>query len=169
MRFTTRLIVFGYPLAEILVLWAVASVIGWGWALLGIVAGIPIGFALMRNAGASAQALMQASAQGDDQRARVLASSMTGQFVAGALIALPGYLTDVLGLVLLLPGVRNAIGRKAMRRTSPWMSRMPGAGPIIQGTVVVEDLRYSTDAQPERRGTGQILARFAQQGQPLLE
>ena len=151
MRFTTRVIVFGYPLAEILVLWGVASVIGWGWALLGIVAGIPIGFALMRNAGSSAQALFAASAQGDEQQARVLASSMTGQFVAGALIAIPGYLTDVFGLVLLLPGARNAIGRLAMRRASPWMARMPGAGPIIQGTVVVEDLRYSTDAQPDGR------------------
>ena len=31
-RFTTRLIVFGYPLIEFLLLWLLASVIGWGWA-----------------------------------------------------------------------------------------------------------------------------------------
>jgi UPF0716 protein FxsA len=141
-----RLLFFGYPLAEVLVLWAVASLIGWGWALLGILAGIPIGFALMRNAGASAAGLMQANAAGDQQRAMTMASSMTGQFIAGALIAVPGYLTDLLGLMLLLPGVRNAIGRRAMRRyrTSPWMSRMPGSGPIIQGTVIVEDMRYES-------------------------
>lgn len=151
MKFTTRLVVFGFPLAEILVLWGVAAMIGWGWALLGILAGIPIGFALMRNAGASAQALIQASAQGDDTRARVLASSATGQFVAGALIAIPGYLTDVIGLVLLLPGVRSAMGRLAVARISPWMSRMPGAGPIIQGTIIVEDVRYSPDAQRDER------------------
>ncbi|MDA2989638.1 MAG: FxsA family protein [Actinomycetota bacterium] len=144
MGFKGRLLFFGYPLAEILVLWGVASLIGWGWALLGILAGIPIGFALMRNAGASAAGLMQANAAGDQQRAMAMASSMTGQFVAGVLIAIPGYLTDLIGLALLLPGVRGAIGRRMMSRyrSSPWMSRMPGSGPIIQGTVIVEDLRY---------------------------
>lgn len=147
MRFTSRLLFFGYPLAEILVLWGVASLIGWGWALLGIIAGIPIGFALMRNAGASAAGLMEATNAGDQQRASAMASSMTGQFVAGVLIAIPGYLTDLIGLGLLLPGVRNAIGRRVMRRyrTSPWMTRMPGSGPIIQGTVIVEDPRYETN------------------------
>lgn len=144
MGFKGRLLFFGYPLAEILVLWGVASLIGWGWALLGILAGIPIGFALMRNAGANAAGLMQANAAGDQERAIAMASSMTGQFVAGVLIAVPGYLTDAIGLALLLPGVRNVIGRRVMGRyrSSPWMSRMPGSGPIVQGTVIVEDLRY---------------------------
>lgn len=146
MKFKGRLLFFGYPLAEILALWGVASVIGWGWALLGILAGIPIGFALMRNAGASAAGLMQANAAGDQRQAVTMASSMTGQFAAGLLIAIPGYVTDVIGLLLLLPGVRNSIGRTLMRRyrSSTWMTRMPGSGPIIQGTVIVEDLRNET-------------------------
>lgn len=146
MGFKGRLLFFGYPLVEILALWGVASLIGWGWALLGILAGIPIGFALMRNAGASAAGLMEANAAGDQQRAMQIASSMTGQFIAGVLIAIPGYLTDLIGLALLLPGVRGAIGRRMMNRyrSSAWMSRMPGSGPIIQGTVIVEDLRYQS-------------------------
>ena len=150
MGFKGRLLFFGYPLAEILVLWGVASLIGWGWALLGILAGIPIGFALMRIAGASAAGLLQANATGDAYRIGEMASSMTGQFLAGVLIAIPGYLTDVVGLALLLPGVRKAIGRRAMRRYagSPWMARMPGSGPIIQGTVIVEDLRYEDRPDP---------------------
>ncbi|MGA0208998.1 MAG: FxsA family protein [Candidatus Nanopelagicales bacterium] len=152
MGFKGRLLLFGYPLAEILVLWGVASIIGWGWALLGIVAGIPIGFALVRNAGANAAGLMQANAAGDQERAMTMASSMTGQFVAGVLIAIPGYLTDLIGLALLVPGARNAIGRRVMRRyrSSMWMSRMPGSGPIVQGTVIVEDLRY----EPREPKTG---------------
>lgn len=149
MGFKSRLLFFGYPLAEILALWGVASLIGWGWALLGILAGIPIGLALMRNAGASAASLMQANAVGDQQRAAQMASSMAGQFLAGVLIAIPGYLTDVVGLALVLPGVRGAIGRRMMRRyrSSPFMARVPGSGPIIQGTVIVEDLRY--EARPD--------------------
>lgn len=149
MGIKSRLLVFGYPPAEILVLWGVASIIGWGWALLGILAGIPIGLALMRNAGASATSLMQANAEGDSIRARRIASSMSGQFVAGALIAIPGYVTDVMGIAILIPGVRNALGRKVMRLLggNSWLARMPGAGPIVQGTVIVEDLRYQTPGE----------------------
>ena len=151
MGFKGRLLFFGYPLVEILALWGVASLIGWGWALLGILAGIPLGLALMRNAGGSAAGLMQADAAGDQERAATLASSMTGQFAAGVLIAVPGYLTDLIGLALLLPGDRAAIGRRMMRRyrTSPWMARMPGSGPIIQGTVIVEDLRYESGTEED--------------------
>ncbi len=161
MKFTGRLLFFGYPLAEILVLWGVASVIGWGWAVFGIFAGIPIGFALMRNAGSSATGLMEATNAGDQQRASAMASSMTGQFVAGMLIAIPGYLTDLMGLALLLPGVRNAIGRRLMSRyrTSPWMNRMPGSGPIIHGTVIVEDLRYERDPKRPEDPTPPAISR----------
>ena len=147
MGFRGRLIVFGYPLAEILVLWGVASLIGWGWALLGLLAGIPIGVALMRNAGASAAASMQA----DPQRARELASATVGQFGAGVLFVIPGYLSDVLGASLLLPGVRSAVGGWMSRRfhQQPWYSRFPGSGEVIRGTVVIEDLR---NEDPDERG-----------------
>lgn len=139
MGFRGRLIVFGYPLAEILVLWGVASLIGWGWALLGLLAGFPIGLALMRNAGNSAAASMQAA----PERARELASSMAGQFAAGVLFFIPGYLTDLVAAALLLPGVRVGVGRWMARRfgQQTWYSRFPGSGDVIRGTVIIEDLR----------------------------
>lgn len=150
MGFRGRLIVFGYPLAEILVLWGIASLIGWGWALLGLLAGIPIGLALMRNAGASAAATMQA----DPQRARELASATVGQFGAGVLFVIPGYLTDLVGAALLLPGVRSAVGRWMSRRFNQqaWYSRFPGSGEVIRGTVVIEDLR---DEDPDDGASGE--------------
>jgi UPF0716 protein FxsA len=157
MRFPARFVFFGYPLAEIVVLWGVASVIGWGWALLGIIAGIPLGFALIRNAGASAAALLQTTSPADNpvvqERTNAIASSMTGQFVAGVLIAIPGYLTDLAGLVMLIPAARNAIGRAIRSRYAPWIARVPGSGPIIQG-VVIEDLRYDNppDTDPPAIG-----------------
>lgn len=140
MRFRARLIVFGYPLVEILILWGIATVIGWGWALLGLLAGIPIGLALMRNAGSSAAAAMQA----DPARATALASASAGQFAAGVLFVIPGYLTDLVGLALLLPGVRSGVGRWASQRFAqqPWFTRFPGSGDVVRGTVVIEDLRY---------------------------
>jgi len=147
MGFRSRLIVFGYPLAEILVLWGVASLIGWGWALLGLLAGFPIGLALMRNAGNSAAASMQAG----PERAAALASSMAGQFAAGVLFFIPGYLTDVVGALLLLPGVRAGVGRWMARRFNQqaWYSRFPGSGDVIRGTVIIEDMRVDDPNEPD--------------------
>lgn len=152
MGFRMRLAVFGYPLAEVLVLWGVASVIGWGWALLGLLAGFPIGLALMRNAGTSAAAMMRT----DPQEAQRLAGSSIGQFVSGVLFFIPGYLTDLAGAVLLVPGVRALIGQRLARSMDrqTWMTRFPGSGDVIRGTVVVEDLRFDTDVfnqDPEDR------------------
>jgi UPF0716 protein FxsA len=147
MGFRSRLIFFGYPLAEILVLWGVASLIGWGWALLGLLAGFPIGLALMRNAGNSAAASVQAG----PERAAELASSMAGQFAAGVLFFIPGYLTDLVGAALLLPGVRAGVGRWMARRFNQqaWYSRFPGSGDVIRGTVIIEDLRFDDPDEPD--------------------
>ncbi len=50
MRFRTRALVFGYPLAELLVAFGVAQVIGWGSTILLLLLGIPVGAAVMSKA-----------------------------------------------------------------------------------------------------------------------
>ncbi len=60
--FRVRLLVFGYPLLEIATAYAVAQLIGWGWTLLLLAAGIPVGFTLMRKAGDAAMRDMTAAA-----------------------------------------------------------------------------------------------------------
>lgn len=149
MGFKERLVVFGYPLVEMLLLWGVASLVGWGWALLGLLAGFPIGLALMRNAGSSAATLMS-RVNPDPETAAAAAGSSVGQFFSGLLFFIPGYFTDLLGAALLVPGVRSLVGRRLSTSVNnrAWMSKMPGfpgSGEIIQGTVIVEDLRYEQD------------------------
>ena len=146
MRFRTRLIVFGYPLVEFLLLWVIASVIGWGWALIGILVSIPIGVAVMRNASAGARVVLQET---DPERALEQVGSGAGLFLAGLCFLVPGYGSDVVGLMLLVPSIR----RWAMRRMTrgfdsfAWVDRMPGfpsSGTVVQGTVVtVEDSNFS--------------------------
>ena len=146
MRFRTRLIVFGYPLGEFLLLWLIATIIGWGWALIGILLSIPIGIAVMRNASAGARVVLQES---DPERALERLGSSAGLFLAGLCFLVPGYGSDVVGLVLLVPSIR----RWAMRRMTrgfdsfAWVDRMPGfpsSGTVVQGTVVtVEDSSFS--------------------------
>jgi hypothetical protein len=83
--FRRRLVVFGYPLLELITIYLVAQWIGWGWTFLLILLGIPVGFALMRNAGdAAVQDVVKASQSG----AQVDASRHTLPFVGGLLIAI---------------------------------------------------------------------------------
>lgn len=133
-----RLLVFGYPLAEILTFWGAAKLIGWGWALLLIALGVPVGWALVRNAGAEA-----ARRRGD--RALVLG-------VAGVLFMVPGFLTDLAALVLLLPTVHRPIGT----RLRAWVQVSPirmgfAAGDVITGEVI---RRPTTQSGGELPGGG---------------
>ena len=123
MSFRWRLLVFGYPLAEILAFWGVATLLGWGWALLLIVLGVPVGWALVRNAGAEA-------ARGRGDRALVLG-------VAGVLFMVPGFLTDLAALALLVPAVHRPLGT----RLRAWVQVSPirmgfAAGDVIAGEVI---------------------------------
>jgi len=133
-----RLLVFGYPLAEILAFWGVATLLGWGWALLLIVLGVPVGWALVRNAGAEA-------ARGRGDRALVLG-------VAGVLFMVPGFLTDLAALVLLVPAVHRPLGA----RLRAWVQVSPirmgfAAGDVIAGEVI---RRPTTQSGGELPGGG---------------
>ncbi|MCP4894178.1 MAG: FxsA family protein [Actinomycetales bacterium] len=145
MRFRTRLIVFGYPLVEFLLLWLIASVVGWGWALIGILLSIPIGIAVMRNASAGARVVLQES---DPERALEQVGSGAGLFLAGLCFLVPGYGSDLVGLVLLVPSTRRWVVRRMTRGfdSFAWVDRMPGfpsSGTVVQGTVVtVEDSNF---------------------------
>lgn len=147
--FTRRLLLFGYPLIEILLLWLVASLIGWIPAILLLIAGLPAGAALMRNAAAKYLSAREAS---ESDRASVIRSS-TGMFLSGLLIMIPGFLTDVIGILLLIPPIQ----RLALSRVGAWtqarMVRVPGftactyGGEVIQ-SVVVEEFDHEKGEEP---------------------
>jgi UPF0716 protein FxsA len=135
-----RLMIFGYPLAEAITAYLVAMLIGWGWMFLLLLVGIPCGVWLMRHARTPAG------------------------LVAGLLVAIPGFLTDVAGLVLLLPPIQRPLSQRAQdwaqARTFPGMVNptwhdnagtggfaSPAAGgDVIQGVVI----DHSDDERPER-------------------
>ncbi len=137
MGWRIRLLVFGYPLAEFVAIWLVALWIGWGWTLLLLVLGIPVGLALMRNAGAAAFR----EAQNSLKESRAMSPGPAVAFLGGLLVAIPGFLTDLVGLSLSISFTR----RLAIRFGGGWLAakavalRVPGMrtpGDVIQGTVV---------------------------------
>jgi UPF0716 protein FxsA len=97
-----------YALLEWFAAFWLAGLIGWGAVLVVLAALMVVGIAVMRRAGMSAARSLRAGAP-PGQPAGVGGASML--FLAGALIAVPGLLTSLVGLVLLLvPPLRRLVG-----------------------------------------------------------
>ncbi|GHF57269.1 UPF0716 protein FxsA [Amycolatopsis bartoniae] len=111
-----------YVVAEVAAVWAVSSVVGVLGTLGLLIAGALLGSWLARREGArAARAFMSAARAGRSPQAEVT----DGMLVAfgGVLILVPGFLSDVAGLLLLLPPTRGIVRRAWLRRvekrTSP--------------------------------------------------
>jgi UPF0716 protein FxsA len=136
-----RALLFGYPLVEVLTAWAVATWIGWGWTILLLLASLPVGFSIMRRAARAATAEMVAQ--------RPPTAAHAAVFIGGLLIAIPGFVTDLLGAVLVVPLTRRlliAVIGPALQARMVAM-RVPGTGfhgDVIIGEVVVQE---PTDGQ----------------------
>ena len=159
-EFRRRLLLFGFPILELVTIYLVGQWIGWGWTFLLLLLGIPVGFALMRNAGDAAMRDVVSAAQ---SRSQVDASRHTLPFVGGLLIAIPGFWTDLLGALLVFPPTR----RLFQSRTRSWVSqrfttvRVPGvhnpSGDVIQGDVLRStDVRNDTAGPPSPGSPPQI-------------
>jgi UPF0716 protein FxsA len=157
MTWRTRAVLLGYPLIELVTIFLVAQWIGWGWTLLLLVAGLPIGFGIMRNAGGAAMADLQAAAQTGSPAPGQGRHAVT--MLAGLLIAIPGFWTDLAGLLLVLPPIQRMVRARAGAWVEPRMSRMrmPGydprgfSGDVVEGTVIrVEDLRQEPPEPPRQ-------------------
>ncbi|HEY3503450.1 MAG TPA: FxsA family protein [Actinocatenispora sp.] len=109
-------------LVELGVLFAVAQLIGIGWALLILLATTLVGAYLIRRVGPRAWRRFRGAV--DAGRAPGAEATDGLLSLAGALlIAFPGFLTDLVGAALFVPPVRAAVGRlverSVTRRLSP--------------------------------------------------
>jgi UPF0716 protein FxsA len=146
-----------YLVVEIVALVALGSVIGPGWTLLVLLAGSLLGLWLARREGVrAAQALADAVSN-----RRVPTSEVTdGLLVAagGVLLFVPGLVTDVAGLLLLLPPTRALVRRRLVRaaeQRSPELrtARIRERGPVVDGEVVEQPRAEWPDAdrRPQSR------------------
>ena len=131
----------GVPLLEIAIFIQVGGIIGLGWTLALIVLTAVVGTILLRQQGF--QVLRRAQRQLDAGVAPV-AEVFEGVclLLAGALLLTPGFFTDALGALLLLPPVREVLFREIRRR------------------VEVEMVRRGSPGGPERRPPEVIDAEF---------
>lgn len=133
-------VVILYLVVEIVALVAVGSVIGVGWTLLLLLVGSVLGLWVARREGMRAA---QAVAAALSAR-RVAHEELTDGLlvaVAGVLLFLPGLVTDVAGLALLLPPVRALVSRRLVRAAEERVpdlrtARIRSGATVVDGDVV---------------------------------
>ncbi|WCR10764.1 FxsA family protein [Paracoccus stylophorae] len=136
------------PIVEIALFIQVGGLIGLWPTLAIVVLTALVGTALMRSQGAHAWAEIQRSFSEMRDPTRPLAHGVM-ILVAGMLLLTPGFFTDTLGLLLLIPAVRDGVMRQIARRVRVTrvemggMRREPHRPPhgdgVIDGDYVVED------------------------------
>jgi UPF0716 protein FxsA len=138
------------PIAELAVIIQVGQAIGVWWTIAILVADSVLGSVLMRSQGRAAWRRFNAALREGRAPAREVADGVLIIF-GGALLLTPGFLTDIFGLLFLLPPTRAVIRRlflrQAMRRITVTMAgpRMPrngsGREDDVEGTAVDVDAR----------------------------
>jgi UPF0716 protein FxsA len=102
------------PIAEIYVIIQVGQAIGAGWTIVLLIADSVIGARLVSWQGRTAwRRFQEAVAAGRVPHNEVLDGALI--IVGGAFLLTPGFITDVFGLLLLLPPSRALVRRTAVR------------------------------------------------------
>lgn len=110
-------LIVGLPLVEISLFVTLGAWLGL-WATLAIVVGTAaLGFWLIRRQGDRARLDLREAMMSQADPGSALASGAL-RVVAGVLLILPGFLTDTLGALLLIPAVQRAVIAYATRRAT---------------------------------------------------
>src|SRR5919107_261173 len=120
------------PIAELAVLIQIGQLIGVWWTIALLVADAILGSLLARSQGRTVwRRFNEALGAGRPPAREVMDGALV--LFGGALLLTPGFLTDVLGLVLLLPPsravVRGILARGLLHRMTVSMTQFPAGGP----------------------------------------
>ena len=122
------------PLIEVVILIQVGRAIGAGYTVILIIGTAALGAALLRWQGLATLARVRLSMDQGRLPAIELIEGLL-LLIAGALLLTPGFFTDALGFLALLPGLRKFVAETLLsgfiqRRVHP---RRDGQGEIIEG------------------------------------
>lgn len=143
------------PIAELAVIIQVGQEIGVLWTVAILVADSILGSILMRSQGRAAWRRFNVALQAGRPPAREVLDGVLVIF-GGALLLTPGFLTDILGLSLLIPPTRAVVRRVLVKRFADRMivaarARSRDTGPTHPGDV--DGNAVDVDVEHLPRGT----------------
>ena len=140
------------PLVELYVIIQVGQAIGVWWTLALLVADSVAGSVLMRSQGRAAWRRFQAALAEGRMPGREVLDGVLVVF-GGALLLTPGFITDIFGIVFLLPPTRAVVRRVLVRRFADRMIASATRGrPRAPGRSDVEGHAVEVDADHLPRG-----------------
>jgi UPF0716 protein FxsA len=105
-----------FPFLEIFIFIQVGDELGFGWAFLGLIIAFLLGLNLFRFVGTTtARNIMQSLASAGPNAPKEMGSVMA-KLAAAVLLMIPGFLTDFIALLLLLPLTRSLLMLFLIRR-----------------------------------------------------
>jgi UPF0716 protein FxsA len=142
------------PIAELAVIIQVGQAIGVWWTILLLIADSILGSLLMRSQGRAAWRRFNEAVRNRRVPAREVADGVLVIF-GGALLLTPGFLSDIVGLLFLLPPTRAVIRRvflrQAMKRITVSMAGMPAPPNGARRSDDVEGTAVDVDPRPGSR------------------
>ena len=136
------LVLLAVPLIEIALFVLIGQAIGLWPTLLGIILIALIGSAIIRHQGLKLLTEIRGTMGRGQLPARSLADAMLVS-IAGVLMVVPGYFTDFLGLLLLIPPLRSVLYRFLMHRMRLMDPAGAGAPPPSQPrTIELDDEHF---------------------------
>jgi len=148
MRLILPLVLIGLPLAEIAVFIKVGAWLGLGPTLAAILLAALAGIWLIRHQSLATLAKVRAALE---RREAPTAELFDGAclLVAGLLLILPGFISDLAALLLLIAPLRQALRRSLALRTRIWVDGRPvGPGPDRPGPTIAGEYHEIDEAAP---------------------
>lgn len=136
-----------YLIVEVAAIWAVASLVGALWTIVLLLAGAFVGSWLARREGGKViQSLMGAARAGKSGHQEVTDGMLVG--LGGLLIFLPGFVTDILGLLVMVPPTRTLLRKAWLRRLESRVHVRSRRIVVVDGEVIGSD--HPDTPTPER-------------------
>ena len=160
-RWVLPVLVIGFIAVSIIEVWlltVVGTTIGIGWTVAILIAEAVLGSWLLQREGRKAwAALWDALSLGKIPSGQLADAALV--LVGGILLILPGFLTDVFGLIFLVPAsrpyARRVLGYMLARQSvasSGFGKSGFASGTVISGETVEEPERRQPPASPDQRG-----------------
>ncbi|MEU0554385.1 FxsA family protein [Dactylosporangium sp. NPDC006015] len=141
-------------IAEIVVFVLVAHAIGWWVAVLAGVATTILGGVLLKREGVRAWQRLRTAVNEGRPPGGDAGTGVAG-LAAALLLLAPGFITDTVGLLLLIPPVRTFTGRRIRQATESRISAA-AAGDLF-GPRIVKATRADNGTVPTQPGSGEVL------------
>jgi UPF0716 protein FxsA len=152
---TLLVLLIGLPILEIVVAAWVASVIGFWWMVLALVGLSALGLFLLPKVGLSSIRRVQVALRNGERPAPPLVNGGL-MMVAALMLLLPGFVTGVCGLLLLIPPIRHGVARYWMRRFGiryTVIHSTPGGGLTAEDVIDADSSESQPPPRPELGGS----------------